>query len=181
MKLTPIFHHIPMKNVANALVLLKIEVISSLGRFSLMTPKRYLSGPLPAVPSTLLPRRDSLCHIGRDKRLTSHLILLCMTLPHLMKTLASCPPSILMNSWAEHSFLLLKRMGSADEHPLLNMLAISRIHKLHGKINYASTKKFKTRMILKTSFHTCRILGLNTLNSLLQYVNWLVWEVCSVN
>ena len=27
----------------------------------------------------------------------------------------------------------------------------------------------------------CRILGLTTLNSLLQYVNWLVWEVCSVN
>ena len=28
---------------------------------------------------------------------------------------------------------------------------------------------------------TCRILGLTTLNSLLQYVNWLVWEVCSAN
>ena len=28
---------------------------------------------------------------------------------------------------------------------------------------------------------SCRILGLTTLNSLLQYVNWLVWEVCSVN
>ena len=27
----------------------------------------------------------------------------------------------------------------------------------------------------------CRILGLTTLNSLLQYVNWLLWEVCSVN
>ena len=26
-----------------------------------------------------------------------------------------------------------------------------------------------------------RILGLTTFNSLLQYVNWLVWEVCSVN
>ena len=25
----------------------------------------------------------------------------------------------------------------------------------------------------------CRILGLTTLNSLLQYINWLVWEVCS--
>ena len=29
--------------------------------------------------------------------------------------------------------------------------------------------------------HPCRILGLTALNSLLQYVNWLVWEVCSVN
>ena len=29
--------------------------------------------------------------------------------------------------------------------------------------------------------HFCRILGLTALNSLLQYVNWLVWEVCSVN
>ena len=29
--------------------------------------------------------------------------------------------------------------------------------------------------------HCCRILGLTALNSLLQYVNWLVWEVCSVN
>ena len=28
---------------------------------------------------------------------------------------------------------------------------------------------------------TCRILGLTAFNSLLQYVNWLVWEVCSVN
>ena len=27
----------------------------------------------------------------------------------------------------------------------------------------------------------CRILGLTAFNSLLQYVNWLVWEVCSVN
>ena len=27
----------------------------------------------------------------------------------------------------------------------------------------------------------CRILGLTALNSLLQYVNGLVWEVCSVN
>ena len=29
--------------------------------------------------------------------------------------------------------------------------------------------------------HNCRILGLTTFNSLLQYVNRLVWEVCSVN
>ena len=28
---------------------------------------------------------------------------------------------------------------------------------------------------------SCRILGLTALNSPLQYVNWLVWEVCSVN
>ena len=27
----------------------------------------------------------------------------------------------------------------------------------------------------------CRILGLTALDSLLQYVNWLFWEVCSVN
>ena len=27
----------------------------------------------------------------------------------------------------------------------------------------------------------CRSLGHTALNSLLQYVNWLVWEVCSVN
>ena len=27
----------------------------------------------------------------------------------------------------------------------------------------------------------CRILRLTTFNSLLQYVNWLVWEICSVN
>ena len=31
------------------------------------------------------------------------------------------------------------------------------------------------------SVWSCRILGLTTLNSLLQYVTWLVWEVCSVN
>ena len=29
--------------------------------------------------------------------------------------------------------------------------------------------------------YCCRILGLTTFNSLLQYVYWLVWEVCSVN
>ena len=29
--------------------------------------------------------------------------------------------------------------------------------------------------------HACRILGLTALNYLLQYVNWLVWEVCCVN
>ena len=27
----------------------------------------------------------------------------------------------------------------------------------------------------------CRISGLTALNSLLQYINWLVWEVFSVN
>ena len=32
-----------------------------------------------------------------------------------------------------------------------------------------------------TSKAGCRILGLTALNSLLQYVNWLVWEVWSVN
>ena len=31
------------------------------------------------------------------------------------------------------------------------------------------------------SYLSCRILGLTALNSLLQYVKWLVWEVCSVN
>ena len=31
------------------------------------------------------------------------------------------------------------------------------------------------------AFNFCRILRLTTLNSLLQYVNWLVWEICSVN
>ena len=30
-------------------------------------------------------------------------------------------------------------------------------------------------------YSLCRILGLTTFNSLLQYVNRLVWEVCSVN
>ena len=42
--------------------------------------------------------------------------------------------------------------------------------------------KFQCRLIdhLKI-MGICRILGLTTLNSLLQYVNWLVWEVCSVN
>ena len=34
---------------------------------------------------------------------------------------------------------------------------------------------------LVTHAQVCRILGLTTLNPLLQYVNWLVWEVCSVN
>ena len=35
--------------------------------------------------------------------------------------------------------------------------------------------------IAGTQATSCRILGLTALNSLLQYVNWLVWEVCSVN
>ena len=36
-------------------------------------------------------------------------------------------------------------------------------------------------LINNPSTRACRILGLTALNSLLQYVNWLVWEVCSVN
>ena len=35
--------------------------------------------------------------------------------------------------------------------------------------------------VLANSKGCCRILGHTALNSLLQYVNWLVWEVCSVN
>ena len=31
------------------------------------------------------------------------------------------------------------------------------------------------------AFLFCRLLGLTALNSLLQYANLLVWEVCSVN
>ena len=34
---------------------------------------------------------------------------------------------------------------------------------------------------IKPIIKDCRILRLTTLNSLLQYVNWLVWEICSVN
>ena len=30
-------------------------------------------------------------------------------------------------------------------------------------------------------FDSCRILGITALNSLLQYITWLVWQVCSVN
>ena len=37
-----------------------------------------------------------------------------------------------------------------------------------------------TRKVIEV-IENCRILRLTTLNSLLQYVNWLVWEVCSVN
>ena len=33
----------------------------------------------------------------------------------------------------------------------------------------------------RASSHICRILGLTTFNSLLQYVNRLAWEICSVN
>ena len=76
-----------------------------------MTPRRFLSGPLSAVPSAPLPTRHLLHCMRRDKQLTSHLIPLCMTLPHLMKTLVSCPPSILMTSWGEPSFFPAKRMG----------------------------------------------------------------------
>ena len=39
----------------------------------------------------------------------------------------------------------------------------------------------KEHPLLWMPLQICRILGLTTLNSLLQYVNWLVWEVCSVN
>ena len=41
-------------------------------------------------------------------------------------------------------------------------------------------KKTELQAIAHT-IHNCRILGLTTFNSLLQYVNWLVWEICSVN
>ena len=42
-------------------------------------------------------------------------------------------------------------------------------------------KLFSSQVSKDTSSNSCRILGLTALNSLLQYVNWLVWEVCSVN
>ena len=37
------------------------------------------------------------------------------------------------------------------------------------------------RHVLSTKGYVVEFLGLTTFNSLLQYVNWLVWEVCSVN
>ena len=40
---------------------------------------------------------------------------------------------------------------------------------------------FKTIQTTHHPLPSCRILGLTAFNSLLQYVNWLVWEVCSVN
>ena len=59
----------------------------------------------------------------------------------------------IMTCWGECSFFLLKRMVSTNKHAFLNMSTISRIHKLHKKISYAYRSKFKTRMILKSSFH----------------------------
>ena len=41
-------------------------------------------------------------------------------------------------------------------------------------------EEFATHMTT-SSKGNCRILGLTTLDSLLPYINWLVWEVCSVN
>ena len=136
-----------MKNVAIGLVLLKIKVISSLRRFTLMTLRRFLSCPLCAVPSALLPTRDSLHCMGRDKRQTSYLIILCMMLPCLMKTLASCQPSILMTSWGEPSFFLLNSIGSTKQACIVEHIMILKNHKLHRKIRYIYTSKFKTSLI----------------------------------
>ena len=52
------------------------------------------------------------------------------------------------------------------------------IHKTHRKINISGIDNHE---VTGLDVITCRILGLTALNSLLQYVNWLVWEVCSVN
>ena len=106
------------------------------------------------MQSALLLTSDLLHCMGRDKRLTSLPILLYMVLPHLMKILASCPPSIWTTYWGEPFFFLLKRMGSAIEPALLHMSPILKIPKLHEKISRTYTYEFKTRMILKSSFHT---------------------------
>ena len=135
--LTPVFLHIPMKSMDIGLALLKINGISSLGRFSQMILRRFSSSPVSAVPPELPPIRSSLCNMGRDKRLTSHPTLLFMMLPCLMKTLASCPPSTLMTSWGDSSSFLLKTMGSANEPASLNMSPILKIPKLPEKISCA--------------------------------------------
>ena len=89
---------------------------------------------------------------GKDTRLISHLNLLYMTLPLLMKTLASCSHLTLMTSWGESSSLLLKRMGSTNKPISSNKSTILKIPKLPVKTRFAYASKFNTSMTLKSLF-----------------------------
>ena len=66
--LTPTCLQIPMKSMAIGLVLQKTKRTNLLGRFPQMIPRGFSSDQLSAVPPTLPPTRDSLCHMGRDKK-----------------------------------------------------------------------------------------------------------------
>ena len=51
-----------------------------------------------------------------------------------------------------------------------------------GNKHFGGTKeKQMTYREALLGLDNCRNLRLTTFNSLLQYINWLVWEVCSVN
>ena len=70
---------------------------------------------------------------------------------------------------------------AGDVYRLLNPKTSRVIHSRDVKwIGKTWAEFYKINMIDRASGY-CRILGLTALNSLLQYVNWLVWEVCSVN
>ena len=99
------------------------------------------------------------------KSLTNLLVTPCL-MPMEISMSASLPTST--SSWMHlqkivghtQKSLLFSQPISITVHPK-SLTGMPYAHSLHG--------------------HPCRILGLTTLNSLLQYVNWLVWEVCSVN
>ena len=76
----------------------------------------------------------------------------------------------------------------ADQEPLLSEDATTE--EQHDPHQYDDVHHSETDPILdyinsqhhqEEDMMPCRFLGLTALNSLLQYVNWLVWEVCSRN
>ena len=70
---------------------------------------------------------------------------------------------------SSYNLLIEWEPGEQTLEPLSNIIASDP---------YTCAVYAKEHNLLNTP---CRILGLTALNSLLQYVNWLAWDVCSVN
>ena len=79
--------------------------------------------------------------------------------------------------WADgmSSWLPLCEVNNANPEEVAEYAVASKIDE------EPAFKWWVSKMLRKRQAIVCRILGLTALNSLLQYVNWLAWEVCSVN
>ena len=75
----------------------------------------------------------------------------------------------------------------ADEHQIVygdqGINAEVYVKAMYGDLMKPQSEEVKCTVAQRAnnSVVFSRVLGLTALNSLLQYVNWLVWEFCSVN
>ena len=80
-----------------------------------------------------------------------------------------------------HDYLGMTLDFSIPQKDQIHMYDFINKMLVHLPIDMDGTAQTPAADHLFTVNPTCRILGLTALNSLLQYVNWLIWEVCSVN